>query len=175
MGFAQVTLVLDNTEHIFPTMEESEVSVTRRYYRSGESEYYINRQSVRLKDLTELFLDTGMGREGYSIIGQGKIDEILSAKSGERREIFEEAAGISKFRHRKEEAERKLERTEENLVRINDKIAELELQVEAPPGAEREGQEVFGAPGRAAGAGDLRVAGHSGAHPGEQHQAGDRL
>ena len=130
VGFAQVTLVLDNTEHIFPTMEESEVSVTRRYYRSGESEYYINRQSVRLKDLTELFLDTGMGREGYSIIGQGKIDEILSAKSGERREIFEEAAGISKFRHRKEEAERKLERTEENLVRINDKIAELELQVE---------------------------------------------
>ena len=126
VGFAQVTLVLDNTEHIFPTMEESEVSVTRRYYRSGESEYYINRQSVRLKDVTELFLDTGMGREGYSIIGQGKIDEILSAKSGERREIFEEAAGIAKFRHRKEDAERKLERTEENLVRINDKIVELD-------------------------------------------------
>ena len=128
--FAQVTLVLDNTEHIFPTMEESEVSVTRRYLRSGESEYYINRQSVRLRDVTELFMDTGMGKEGYSIIGQGKIDEILSAKSGERREIFEEAAGISKFRHRKEESERKLQRTEENLVRINDKIAELELQVE---------------------------------------------
>ncbi len=130
VGFAQVTLVIDNTEHIFPSMEEAEVAVTRRYYRSGESEYYINRQSVRLKDVTELFLDTGMGKEGYSIIGQGKIDEILSAKSGERREIFEEAAGISKFRHRKEEAERKLERTEENLVRINDKIAELELQVD---------------------------------------------
>lgn len=130
VGFAQVTLVLDNTEHIFPAMEESEVAVTRRYYRSGESEYYINRQSVRLRDVTELFLDTGLGREGYSIIGQGKIDEILSARSGERREIFEEAAGISKFRHRKEESERKLERTEENLVRINDKIAELELQVE---------------------------------------------
>ncbi len=130
VGFAQVTLVIDNTEHIFPTMEESEVAVTRRYYRSGESEYYINRQSVRLKDVTELFMDTGMGKEGYSIIGQGKIDEILSAKSGERREIFEEAAGISKFRHRKEEAERKLERTEENLVRINDKISELELQVD---------------------------------------------
>jgi len=128
--FAQVTLVIDNTEHIFPSMEESEVSVTRRYNRSGESEYYINRQSVRLRDVTELFMDTGMGREGYSIIGQGKIDEILSTKSGERREIFEEAAGISKFRHRKEEAERKLERTEENLVRINDKISELELQVE---------------------------------------------
>ena len=130
MGFAQVTLVIDNTEHIFPTREEAEVAVTRRYYRSGESEYYINKQSVRLKDVNELFMDTGMGREGYSIIGQGKIDEILSVKSGERREIFEEAAGISKFRHRKEEAERKLERTEENLVRINDKIAELELQVE---------------------------------------------
>ncbi len=130
VGFAQVTLVLDNTERIFPSMEEAEVAVTRRYYRSGESEYYINRQSVRLKDVTELFLDTGLGREGYSIIGQGKIDEILSTRSSERREIFEEAAGISRFRHRKEEAERKLERTEENLVRINDKISELELQVE---------------------------------------------
>ena len=130
MGFAQVTLVIDNTEHIFPARDEAEVAVTRRYYRSGESEYYINKQSVRLKDVNELFMDTGMGREGYSIIGQGKIDEILSVKSGERREIFEEAAGISKYRHRKEESERKLERTEENLVRINDKIAELELQVE---------------------------------------------
>ena len=129
MGFAQVTLVIDNTEHIF-NRDEAEVAVTRRYYRSGESEYYINKQSVRLKDVNELFMDTGMGREGYSIIGQGKIDEILSVKSGERREIFEEAAGISKFRHRKEESERKLARTEENLVRINDKIAELELQVE---------------------------------------------
>ncbi|MEG2222071.1 MAG: chromosome segregation protein SMC [Oscillospiraceae bacterium] len=130
VGFAEVTLVVDNSEHIFPQMEETEVSVTRRYYRSGDSEYYINRQSVRLKDVYELFMDTGMGREGYSMIGQGKIDEILSVKSGERREIFEEAAGISKFRHRKEESQRKLERTEENLVRIGDKIAELELQVE---------------------------------------------
>ena len=129
MGFAQVTLVIDNTEHIFPR-DESEVAVTRRYYRSGESEYYINKQRVRLRDVTELFMDTGMGREGYSIIGQGKIDEILSVRSNERREIFEEAAGISKFRHRTEEAERKLQRTEENLVRINDKISELELQVE---------------------------------------------
>ena len=129
MGFAQVTLVIDNTEHIF-NRDEAEVAVTRRYYRSGESEYYINRQSVRLKDVNELFMDTGMGREGYSIIGQGKIDEILSVRSDDRREVFEEAAGISKFRHRKEESERKLQRTEENLVRINDKIAELELQVE---------------------------------------------
>ncbi len=130
MGFAQVTLVLDNTEHIFPQMEESEVAVTRRYYRSGESEYYINKQSVRLQDINELFMDTGMGREGYSIIGQGRIDEILSAKSADRREIFEEAAGISKYRHRKEKAERDLERTEENLTRANDKIVELEPQVE---------------------------------------------
>ncbi len=129
LGFAEVTLVLDNTAHIFP-MEESEVAVTRRYFRSGESEYYINRRSCRLKDINELFMDTGLGREGYSIIGQGKIDEILSIKSADRREIFEEAAGISRFRHRKEEAERNLAHTEENLVRINDKIDELELQVE---------------------------------------------
>jgi len=128
-GYAEVSLVLDNTAHLFD-MEESEVMVTRRYYRSGESEYYINRRSVRLKDVNELFMDTGLGREGYSIIGQGKIDEILSVKSGDRREVFEEAAGISRYRHRKEEAERKLERTDENLVRINDKIAELELQVD---------------------------------------------
>ena len=128
-GFAEVSLVLDNTDHLFP-LEESEVMVTRRYYRSGESEYYINRRSVRLKDVNELFMDTGLGREGYSIIGQGRIDEILSARSADRREVFEEAAGISRYRHRKEEAERKLERTQENLVRITDKIDELELQVE---------------------------------------------
>ena len=129
LGFAEVTLVLDNTEHLFP-LEETEVAVTRRYYRSGESEYYINRRACRLKDINELFMDTGLGREGYSIIGQGRIDEILSVKSADRREVFEEAAGISRFRHRKEEPERKLERTDENLVRINDKIGELELQVE---------------------------------------------
>lgn len=129
LGFAEVSLILDNSDRLFD-MEESEVMVTRRYYRSGESEYYINRRSVRLKDVNELFMDTGLGREGYSIIGQGKIDEILSVKSEDRREVFEEAAGISRFRHRKEEAERKLERTQENLVRINDKIDELELQVE---------------------------------------------
>ena len=129
VGFAQVTLVIDNTSRIFP-MEESEVAVTRRYYRSGESEYYINRQAVRLRDVNELFMDTGLGHEGYSIIGQGKIDELLSVKSAERRGVFEEAAGISKFRYRKEDSERKLQRTEENLLRINDKIAELELQVE---------------------------------------------
>ena len=130
VGFAQVTLVLDNSAGMFPSIESSEVMVTRRYYRSGESEYYINKQSVRLKDVNELFMDTGLGREGYAIVGQGRIDEILSARSADRREIFEEAAGISKFRHRKEESERRLQRTQENLVRINDKISELELQVE---------------------------------------------
>ena len=129
LGFAEVSLVLDNTEHFFP-MDDSEIMVTRRYYRSGESEYYINRRSVRLKDVNELFMDTGLGREGYSIIGQGKIDEILSVKSADRREVFEEAAGISRYRHRKEEAERKLEHTQENLLRIGDKVDELELQVE---------------------------------------------
>ena len=111
-------------------VDASEVMITRRYYRSGESEYFINRQSARLRDINELFMDTGLGREGYSNIGQGRIDEILSQKSTDRREIFEEAAGISKFRHRKTEAEHKLEATEQNLVRINDKIAELELQLE---------------------------------------------
>jgi chromosome segregation protein len=128
-GYAEVSLVLDNSDGIF-NLEETEVMITRRYYRSGESEYYINRRSCRLRDVNELLMDTGLGREGYSIIGQGRIDEILSVKSQDRREIFEEAAGISKFRHRKEESERRLERTEENLVRINDKISELELQVE---------------------------------------------
>ena len=129
VGFAQVTLVLDNSAGMFSSVDSSEVMVTRRYYRSGDSEYYINKQSVRLKDVNELFMDTGLGREGYAIVGQGRIDEILSVRSADRREIFEEAAGISKFRHRKEESERRLQRTQENLVRINDKISELELQV----------------------------------------------
>ena len=128
MGFAQVTLVIDNTEHIF-NRDETEVAVTRRYYRSGESEYFINKESVRLKDIHSLLMDTGLGRDGYSIIGQGRIAEIISTKSSDRREVFEEAAGISRYRYRKEEAERKLERTEENLLRIRDKIEELELQV----------------------------------------------
>ncbi len=129
LGFAEVSLVIDNTAHLFP-LEESEVMVTRRYYRSGESEYYINRRGVRLKDINELFMDTGLGREGYAMIGQGKIDEILSVKSADRREIFEEAAGISRFRQRKEEPERKLLRSEEILVLVIDNIEELALQVE---------------------------------------------
>lgn len=128
VGYAEVSLVLDNGDGTLP-IDAAEVMVTRRYFRSGESEYYINREPVRLRDVHELFMDTGLGRDGYSIIGQGRIDEILAVKSGDRREIFEEAAGISKYRYRKEEAERKLELTEQNLVRIHDKIAELELTV----------------------------------------------
>lgn len=128
VGFAQVSLIIDNTNRIFD-MDNTEVMITRRYYRSGESEYYINRETVRLKDIHEMLMDTGMGREGYAIIDQGRTSEILSIKSVDRRDIFEEAAGISRFRHRKEESERKLAKTDENLTRINDKIAELELQV----------------------------------------------
>ena len=128
LGFAQVSLIIDNSAHIFDSAS-SEIMLTRRYYRSGESEYSINRENVRLKDIHSLLMDTGLGRDGYSIIGQGRIAEIVSNKSTDRREVFEEAAGISRFRYRKEEAERKLEKTEENLLRINDKIDELELQV----------------------------------------------
>ena len=126
-GFAQVTLTLEQCGDLLPDGGE-EVAVTRRYYRSGESEYLLNGQSVRLRDVNELFMDTGLGQEGYALIGQGRIDEILSAKSTQRREIFEEAAGISHCRHQKEETQRKLERTQENLVRIGDKLEELDLQ-----------------------------------------------
>ena len=128
VGFAEATLVLDNTDRAL-RYDADELMITRRYYRSGESEYYINKQSVRMRDVHELFMDTGLGREGYSNISQGRIDEILSLKSTDRREIFEEAAGISKYRHRKEETERRLAHTEDNLMRIGDKISELELQV----------------------------------------------
>ena len=128
LGFAQVSLILDNSGGTFD-IDAPEVTIARRYYRNGESEYYLNRESVRLKDITGLLMDTGLGRDGYSVIGQGRIAEIVSAKSTDRREIFEEAAGISRYRHRKEEAERKLARTDENLLRVNDKIDELEMQV----------------------------------------------
>ena len=129
VGFAEATLVLDNSDGAF-RLDSKEIAVTRRYYRSGDSEFYINRRSARLRDINELFMDTGLGREGYSNISQGRIDEILSLRSVDRREIFEEAAGISKFRHRKEETERRLASTQDNLTRISDKISELELQVE---------------------------------------------
>ncbi len=129
VGFAEATLVLDNSDGAL-AYDAKEIAVTRRYYRSGESEYYINRRSARLRDINEMFMDTGLGREGYSNISQGRIDEILSLRSVDRREVFEEAAGISKFRHRKEETERRLANTQDNLTRIGDKISELELQVE---------------------------------------------
>lgn len=128
-GFAQVSLTLDHCEDLLPDGGH-EVTVSRRYYRSGESEYLLNGKQVRLRDVHELFMDTGLGQEGYALIGQGKIDAILSAKSTQRREIFEEAAGISHCRHQQEETQRKLERTQENLVRIGDKLEELELQRE---------------------------------------------
>jgi len=129
LSFAQVTLIIDNSDKIFD-IDTSDLMITRRYYRSGESEYYINKKLVRLKDIYEILMDTGLGRDGYSIIGQGRVEEIISSKGTERREIFEEAAGISKFRHRKEEAERKLEKTDADIIRVGDKIAELEIQVE---------------------------------------------
>lgn len=129
VGFAEATLTLDNRDRALP-YDSDEVMVTRRYYRSGDGEFYINKQSARLRDIHELFMDTGLGREGYSNISQGRIDEILALKSTDRREIFEEAAGISKYRHRKEETERKLLSTEDNLLRIGDKISELEIQLE---------------------------------------------
>ena len=123
VGFAEATLTLDNTDRRL-AYDADEVMITRRYYRSGDSEYYINRQSARLRDINELLMDTGLGREGYSNIGQGRIDEILALKSGDRREVVEEAAGVSKYRHRKEETERKLAATEDNLMRIGDKVSE---------------------------------------------------
>lgn len=128
VGFAAVTLTLDNSDRTLNS-EDDEVSVTRKLYRSGDSEYKINGRNVRLRDINELFMDTGLGRDGYSIIGQGRIAEIVSAKSGERRDIFEEAAGISKFRYKKTEAERKLSAAQENLLRLNDIVSELENRV----------------------------------------------
>ena len=128
-GFAQVTLTIDNSDRTLD-FDKDEVSVTRRYYRSGASEYLINNTVVRLQDIHELFMDTGLGRDGYSMISQGKIDSIVAAKSEDRREIFEEAAGISRYRYRKADAERRLGRTEENLVRLRDILSELEGRVE---------------------------------------------
>ncbi len=129
LGFAEASLVFDNTDGALP-IEYTEVTVTRKIYRSGETGYYINKVPCRLKDVLELFMDTGIGKDGYSIIGQGKIDEILSNKSEDRRHIFEEAAGIVKFRTRKAESEKKLEHTKLNLLRINDILAEIEANIE---------------------------------------------
>ncbi|NBI29571.1 chromosome segregation protein SMC [Chengkuizengella marina] len=129
VNFGEVSLTLDNTDEKL-LLDFSEVTVTRRIHRNGDSEYFINKQACRLKDIIELFMDTGIGREAYSIIGQGKIEEILSNRSEERRGIFEEASGIVKFKTRKKESERKLAETEQNLLRIYDLIAELEDQIE---------------------------------------------
>ncbi len=130
MGFAEVTVTFDNSDrnHRIDSPYE-EISVTRRYFRAGESEYMINRKPCRLRDIHELFMNTGIGREGYSIIGQGRVAELISKKSEERRNIFEEAAGISKYRHHKEDAERKLRDTEANMLRVQDIVHELEMRV----------------------------------------------
>ena len=128
MGFASVNLTVDNSDRRID-VNADEVVIGRKYYRSGESEYSINGQNVRLKDIYELFLDTGLGRDGYSIIGQGRIAEIVGAKSAERREIFEEASGIARYRYRKNEAERRLASAEDNLERLHDILDELESRV----------------------------------------------
>ncbi len=127
-GFCEVSIIVDNTDRILPS-DTDEVKITRKYYRSGDSEYRINDKPSRLKDIYELFLNTGIGREGYSVVGQGKIAEVLSQKSDERRHIFEEAAGISKFRYRKNETEKKLNETDTNLIRLNDIASEIETRL----------------------------------------------
>ena len=129
VNYGEVSLTLDNSDGALP-LEYNEVTVTRRVHRSGDSEYMINKQACRLKDITELFMDTGIGKEAYSIIGQGRIEEILSTRSEDRRGIFEEASGIVKYKSRKKEAKRKLDDTEQNLLRIHDLVTELEDQVE---------------------------------------------
>lgn len=129
LGFAQVTITLDNSDEMF-NVDQKELRVTRRVTRSGDSDYYINDAPCRLKDVHELFMDTGLGKEGYSVIGQGKIDQILSSKADERRHIFEEASGITKYKYRKQESEKKLLQTEENLIRIKDILVNLEERVE---------------------------------------------
>ena len=129
MGFASVSLILDNTDHVFD-VESDEVAVMRKYYRGGDSEYYINGARVRLRDIQELFFDTGLGKNGYSVVGQGKVSEIVTSKPEGRREIFEEASGIAKFRYKKNEAERKLASAEGNIVRLTDILMGLEERVE---------------------------------------------
>ena len=128
LGFAYVAITLDNSDHKL-CIEYDEVTVSRRLFRSGESEYMINGSVCRLKDINELFYDTGIGKEGYSIIGQGQIDKILSGKPEERRELFDEAAGIVKFKRRKAEAVKKLENERDNLTRVVDILSELERQI----------------------------------------------
>ena len=128
LGYASVAITLDNSDHALP-IDYNEVTVSRRLYRSGESEYLINGTACRLKDVNELFYDTGIGKEGYSIIGQGQIERILNGKPEERRELFDEAAGIVKFKRRKLEAQRKLESEHQNLIRVDDILSELSRQL----------------------------------------------
>ena len=128
LGYAEVRLIFDNESGQIP-LEYKEVSITRKLYKTGESEYYINKQQCRLKDIKELFMDTGIGREGYSFIGQGRVEDILSPNSETRRQVFEEASGIVKYKTRKEESERKLEKTNDNLDRVDDIINELEERI----------------------------------------------
>ena len=128
VGFAQVQLTLDNSDGTLKDKGDT-VTVSRRYYRSGESEYKINGENVLRRDIHELFMDTGLGADGYSMVGQGKIDSIISAKNEDRRELFEEAAGISRFRHKRKDAQRRLDQAQENLVRLLDILGELESRV----------------------------------------------
>lgn len=140
-GFCEVSIIIDNSAHELPN-DAQEVKVTRKYYRSGDSEYRINDKPSRLKDIYELFLNTGIGREGYSVVGQGKIAEVISQKSDERRHIFEEAAGISKYRYRKNDAEKKLAETDANIIRLNDITGEIGLRL-APLEKDAENAEKF--------------------------------
>ena len=139
LNYAEVSVTIDNSDHALQ-IDFDEVMVTRRVYRSGEGEYFINKAPCRMKDINELFMDTGLGRDGYSIVGQGKIDEIISGKPQDRRNFFEEAAGISKYRHKKDEAERKLSQTNDNLIRLNDILSELSGRL---PGLEKSSKKAI--------------------------------
>ncbi len=158
MGYAAVSLTIDNSDHGLE-MDADEVTIGRRYYRSGESEYTINGQSVRLKDVYELLLDTGLGRDGYAIVGQGRIAEIVGAKSTERREIFEEASGIAKYRYRKNEAERRLAAAEGNLERLRDILGGAGKAGWTPETRQRKGGAVPGIFRDPQGAGNYPVGG----------------
>ena len=167
MGFAQVRLTLDNSAHTLD-LDADEVTIGRKYYRSGESEYSINGQVCRLRDVYELLLDTGIGRDGYSVIGQGRVAEIVAAKSGERREIFEEACGIAKYRYRKNEAERRLAAAADNLGRAG--------KPSGPAGKrKRESPEISGAECPAQDAGSHPLDGRRPPGPGSRAPAGAGL
>ena len=129
VGMARVTMILDNSQRIF-ALDADEIEVSRTLYRSGESNYMLNKNTCRLRDIQELFMDTGLGKDGFSVIGQGKIEEILTLHAEERRGLIEEAAGISKYKYRKREAERKLESTNDDMTRLDDILYELEQRID---------------------------------------------